>query len=498
MGARIRGGLTLDANKTRSTRLALRAATVPERLILPLDQHAGAPSRPIVQPGDAVLLGQPIAEPQGDISAWLHSPVSGTILSSPPPPAGEGQGGGDGGTAAPHPNLPPQAGEGARSIVIANDGRDARYAQSPVDYPSLSAADLRAHIARGGIVGLGGATFPTAAKLARSADVDGIHLLLNGAECEPWISCDDMLMRERAADVVFGARILKHATGATQCTIAIEDDVPQAEAALRSALRETNDIAISIQRDIYPAGGERQLILAITGREVPSDGLPADIGIVVQNVGTAAAAARWIRDGEPLISRIVTVTGAGVSEPANLEVRLGTPVASLIADCGGYVADVQQLIMGGSMMGQALTSDQLPVVKAMNCIIAATAADLQPRGAEMPCIRCGDCAQVCPATLLPQQLHWHAQAGDLANLERYGLMDCIECGCCDYVCPSQIPLTQRFREAKPALLATLRARRDATTARAHYEARGDRLQRIEQEQRTRLEEKRRHLAGRKS
>lgn len=475
MGSRIRGGLRLDTNKARSTRLALRAATVPERLLLPLDQHAGAPAIPIVNPGDAVLMGQPIAAPHGDISAWLHSPVSGVVVSvSPPPRAGEG-----------------------RCVVIANDGGDTRYSHPPVDPSSLDAAELRACIARGGIVGLGGATFPTAAKLSRSAGADGIHLVLNGAECEPWISCDDMLMRERAADVVFGARVLQRATGATQCTIAIEDDVPQAEAALRSALQGTDDIAISIQRDIYPAGGERQLILAITGREVPRDGLPADIGIVVQNVGTAAAVARWIRDGEPLISRVVTVTGSGVGEPANLEARLGTPIASLIADCGGYVPEVQRLIMGGSMMGQALTGDHLPLVKAMNCIIAATAADLQPRGPEMPCIRCGDCAEVCPAMLLPQQLHWHAQAGDLTNLERYGLMDCIECGCCDYVCPSQIPLTQRFRDARPALRATLQSRRDALAARLHYESRGERLQRIEQEQRTRLEEKRRQLTGRK-
>ncbi len=476
MSARVRGGLTLDANKSRSTRTSLRSATVPQRLILPLDQHAGAPAKPIVKPGDAILLGQPIAEPHGDISAWLHSPASGSII-------------------AVEPHETPY-GTAALSIVIANDGRDARHAQPTIDYRSLSAAELRAHIARGGIVGLGGAAFPTAIKLNRSGTTDDLHLLLNGAECEPWISCDDMLMRERAADVVLGARILQRAIGATKCTLVIEDDVPQAAAALRSALQDTTDIAISIQRDIYPAGGERQLILAVTGNEVPSDGLPADIGMLVQNVGTAAAVARWIRDGEPLISRIVTVTGSGVGEPANLEARLGTPLAALIADCGGYADGVQQLIMGGSMMGLSLHDDQVPLVKATNCIIAATAADLRPRGAEMPCIRCGDCADACPAMLLPQQLHWYAQAGDLANLEQYGLKDCIECGCCDYVCPSQIPLTRRFRDAKPALQQILHSRSEATAARLRYEARGERLQRIEREQRERLEEKRRALTGR--
>ncbi len=479
MNPQIRGGLKLDANKERSTRTPLRSATVPDELILPLDQHAGAAAAAIVQPGDRVLLGQPVAEPHGDISAWLHSPVSGTVVTIEPREAA-------------------YRADSTQSIVIANDARDERYAPPAIDYRSLSAAELRAHIARGGIVGLGGATFPTAAKLGRASGPGNLHLLLNGAECEPWISCDDMLMRERAADVILGARILRQAVGADHCTIAIEDDVPLAAAALRSALFDQDDIAISVQRDIYPAGGERQLILAVTGREVPSGGLPADIGIVVQNVGTAAAVARWLRDGEPLISRIVTVTGSGVREPGNFEARIGTPIAALIADGGGYADDVQQLIMGGSMMGLGLSGDHLPLVKATNCVIAATSADLQPRGVEMPCIRCGDCAVACPASLLPQQLHWHAQAHDLAALERLGLMDCIECGCCDYVCPSQIPLTRQFRDAKVPVQSALLARSDAAAARLRYESRGERLLRIEQDQRARLAEKRRQLTGRKS
>ncbi|HEY6643474.1 electron transport complex subunit RsxC [Povalibacter sp.] len=478
MTPRVRGGLRLDANKARSTRSPLRSASVPAELILPLDQHAGAPARPIVQPGEAVLLGQPIAEPHGDISAWLHSPVSGRV-------------------AAIEPREVPYRVDPAQSIVIANDGRDARFAQPAVDYRAMSEGELRAHIARGGIVGLGGATFPTEPKLSRSNVASDRHLLLNGAECEPWISCDDMLMRERAGDVILGARILRQAIGATKCTIAIEDDIPLAAAALRAALDYQDDIAISVQHDIYPAGGERQLILAVMGREVPSGGLPADIGIVVQNVGTAAAVARWFRDGEPLISRIVTITGSGVREATNLEARLGTPIAALIADCGGYAQEAQQLIMGGSMMGLGLTSDSLPLVKATNCVIVAANADLQPRGVEMPCIRCGDCAEVCPASLLPQQLHWHARDQNLGALLQLGLMDCIECGCCDYVCPSQIPLTQQFRIAKIPVSSELQARSDASAARARYEARNERLLRIEQEQRERLEAKRRQLTGRK-
>ena len=426
-----------------------------------------------------MLLGQPIAEPHGDISAWLHSPVSGRVV-------------------AVELRAVPHSPHHAPCIVIANDGRDERFAQPSADYRSMSDGELCAHIARGGIVGLGGATFPTAAKLARSGGSGDLHLLLNGAECEPWISCDDMLMRERAIDIVLGTRILGQAIGAKKCTIAIEDDVPLAAAALRAALKDQDDIAISVQHDIYPAGGERQLILAVTGQEVPSGGLPADIGIVVQNVGTAAAVARWFRDGEPLISRIVTITGSGVREATNLEARLGTPIAALIADCGGYADDTRQLIMGGSMMGLGLAGDDLPLVKATNCVIVAAQADLHPRGVEMPCIRCGDCAEVCPASLLPQQLHWHARDNDLVALQRLGLMDCIECGCCDYVCPSQIPLTQQFRIAKEPVQSELLARADAVAARTRYEARNERLQRIEQEQRSRLEEKRRQLTGRKT
>lgn len=473
------GGLKLDAHKARSTATALRSASVPAEITLPLDQHAGAAARPIVNVGDRVLLGQPIAEPRSDVSAWLHSPVSGQVAAIEA-------------RRVCHHSTP------SMCIVIHNDGEEQRYEPaSAVDHRSLSRAELCEHIARGGIVGLGGAVFPTAAKLARAAACGDVHLLLNGAECEPWISCDDMLMRERAADIVFGAQVLAQATGAGRITIVIEDDVPQARDALKSVLAATQNIQLLIVPDVYPAGGERQLILAVTGREVPSGGLPIDVGVLCQNVGTAAAVARWVRDGEPLISRIVTITGSGVRTPANLEARLGTPIVSLIDDCGGYVADTRRFIMGGSMMGLAFEDDREPLVKASNCIIVTGPGDLHVRSDEMPCIRCGNCSDVCPASLLPQQLHWHARTQDSAGLESLGLMDCIECGCCDYVCPSQIPLTQRFRAAKVPLQVRLIARLEAQASRARYEARGERLMRIEQEQRARLEEKRRQLTGRK-
>jgi Na+-translocating ferredoxin:NAD+ oxidoreductase subunit C len=479
----VRGGLRLDAHKERSTSQPLRAATSAATLILPLDQHVGAPAVPMVTVGERVLRGQPLAQPGERLSAWLHSPASGTVSAIEPRPA------------------PRHAGAPSPSIVVTNDGRNEDFpATPPPDFERLSPTELRDYIGRGGIVGLGGAVFPTAAKLVSLAGDGAPRLVLNGVECEPYISCDDMLMRERAQDVVLGARILLHATSAKSCAIAVEDDLPHAAKSLRDAVTAAHDerIRVAVVKTVYPAGGERQLITTLFGIEVPSDAVPTDIGIVCLNVGTAAAVAQWVRDAQPLIARIVTVTGDGVRDARNLAVPLGTPIGSLINDCGGYTERMARLIMGGSMMGQALPHDELPVIKATNCVIAASMLDLQPRAAEMPCIRCGNCSEVCPAILLPQQLHWYAQAGDLQALDTYGLMDCIECGCCDYVCPSQIPLAQRFHDAKPALAAMLAADASASAARSLFEARTARLERLEAERQSVLAAKRQEFRDKRS
>lgn len=472
-----RGGLRLETHKQRSTSRPLRAATIPELLVVPVDQHVGAPAKPIVAVGASVDRGEPIAKPDGDISAWLHAPVSGRIraIEQRPSPL--------------HP-------QGSLCIVVENDGAQRNHvANAGFDASNADPQVIRDRIAAGGIVGLGGAIFPTAAKLLRAHDKNA-HLIVNGAECEPWISCDDTLMRERADDVVAGASILCRALQAERCTLAVEDDMKAAANALREAVqRAGGGIEVAEVASVYPAGGERQLITALTGLEVPSGGLPQDVGVVCQNVGTAAAVARWIRDGEPLISRIVTVTGGAIREPANLEALIGTPFSALIADCGGFASPPVKLMMGGPMMGIALPDDAQMVVKATNCVLAAVAADLRPPGPEMPCIRCGACSEVCPAILLPQELHRFALANEVVELDRYGVLDCIECGCCDYVCPSQIPLVERFRLAKPAVLNYRATRTMAHEAKAHFEAREERLARIEAERRAKLAEKRKAITN---
>ena len=440
-------------------RHTLREAPAPGCAIVALDQGSGRAAEPVVAVGERVRIGMTIARAADETAVDVHAPVAGTVR------------------ALERRETPGRGGEGG-CIVIDNDGSDeVEPGFEPIAWPATSPDELIARIRAAGIGGLGGAVFPAAGKLGAARERSVTHLVLNGAECEPWICCDDALMRERAADVVLGARVMLHASGAARCTIAVEDDKPQAIAALETALAATSDprLEVRVLGAVYPAGAERQLIATVTGLEVPHDGLPPAIGLLCQNVGTAAAIARLVRTGLPQTSRIVTVTGSGVREPANLEARIGTPVADLIAACGGYCSEPVRLIAGGSMTGRALATDDVPVTQAVNCVVVATAEDLHPGGHVMPCIRCGDCACVCPAGLLPQSLLRAVMAEDTGQLERYGLADCIECGCCDYVCPSQIPLTARFATARQARDLRLDVERRATEARLRFERHERRL-----------------------
>jgi electron transport complex protein RnfC len=304
-------------------------------------------------------------------------------------------------------------------------------------------------------------------------------------------------MSERAADVVLGAQVMLAAAGAQRCVIAIEDDKPEAIAAIEAAVRAADDgrIEVRVLPALFPLGAEGPLVAAVTGREVPHDGWPPQVGVVCQNVGTAAAIARLVQDGRPVMSRVVTVTGSGVQQPANVEACIGTPVGQLVATCGGYTDGRTRRIAGGSLTGRLFEGDDVPVTKGVNCILLATDADLPARGPEMPCIRCGDCATVCPAGLLPQQLHVAARIDDSAGLARFGLDACIECGCCDYVCPSAIPLTARFRAARERQHLADHERRRALEAKARYERHQRRLAEQAEAERLAFDAARRRACG---
>ncbi|MGB5438720.1 MAG: electron transport complex subunit RsxC [Gammaproteobacteria bacterium] len=476
---RFHGGLKLDSNQEATSATPIAAATIPEYLVLPLLQHIGAPADCLVKAGDYVYKGQPVARPVGAVSAPVHASSSGTVIAVEPRPI-------------PHPS-----GLQAPCIIIATDGKD--QWQEPVapglDYTAVDPAALYMHIRESGIVGLGGAGFPTPVKLAGAHNNIDL-LLINGAECEPYISCDNRLLQERAADVIEGTRILQHITRANRCIIAVENHMAAAGRALDAVLDNGNPTAIRVVRvpDIYPTGGERQLIKVLTNREVPSQGLPVDIGIICQNVGTAAALYNSVVNNRPLLSRIVTVTGRGIAKPCNVEALLGTPVSHLVNTCGGYTDSIERLLIGGPMMGYAVTTDSVPVIKTTNCVLAVTREEMPAPPSEQPCIRCGKCTDVCPADLLPQQLYWYARSGNHDAAQDYDLFDCIECGCCAYVCPSHIPLVQYYRHAKTEIWAQEEQKKASDIARQRHEARQARLERIKQERAERQSRKKQALA----
>lgn len=468
------GGLHLEGHKAMSMRSATVPARLPRYLVLPLQQHIGAPAEPLVEVGETVLKGQMIARAEGYVSTPVHASSSGTVIAIEDRPV-------------PHPS-----GLSARCIVIETDGREAwrERKQRIADYTRLDPSELRNRIRDAGIVGLGGAGFPAFIKLNPGPGAAVQTLILNGAECEPYITCDAMLMQERPEEVLEGARIMQHAIRAEECLIGVEDNKPAAIAALRRAIAAAGAEGIEVVPvpTRYPAGGEKQLIEVLTGKEVPSGGLPVHVGVVCQNVATAAAVYRAIIHGEPLISRYVTVTGQGVADPRNLEVLLGTPVADLLAQAKRE-PQIDRLIMGGPMMGFALGTDQVPVSKTTNCILASAPGELPTADAALPCIRCGACMEVCPARLLPQQLYWHARAQEFDKVQDYHLFDCIECGCCAQVCPSHLPLVQYYRYAKTEIWAQERDKRSADLARRRHEFRQARLERELREKEERQRQK---------
>ena len=474
------GGLKLDSNKAMSTGSPIVKAHLPKRLIVPVQQHIGEAGHLLVNVGDTVLKGQAMTQSNEYVSAPIHAPSSGTIVDIDDYPT-------------PHPS-----GLSARCVVIETDGNDAWIERKPTPRPhSKSPAELRQLVRNAGIVGLGGAAFPTSVKMNPGPSVHIETLIINGAECEPYISCDDMLMREYAEDVISGCNIIQYIVSATHCLIAVEDNKPEAIAALQAVIKEQALHTIEVVRipTIYPTGGEKQLIKVLTHKEVPSDGLPSDIGLLMQNVGTAVAIHNAIILGEPLISRIVTVTGEGVKQPQNMQVLIGTQMSELIEQSGGYHEKASKLIMGGPMMGFTLQTDHLPIIKGCNCLLVENTAEAAP--ITMPCIRCGACATVCPAQLLPQQLFWMASSKNFDMVQDYHLFDCIECGCCAQVCPSQIPLVQYYRFAKTEIWNQERERIKSDHARLRHDFRQARLDREKKERAEKLRKKKELLEKKK-
>ena len=441
--ARGGGGVKLRGHKSASTQSPLEQAPLPSELVLPLEGGLTAHGiEPVIESGQRVLRGQALVRGGGTLSPWAHASTSGIVRSLETHPVGHARR------------------REALCAVLEVDGEDASWPEleppDPMQWDTPEA--LAGALSRAGLAGLGGAVFPTGTKLAATWRHPVRTVIVNGAECEPYISCDDMLMRTSPREVLAGALALVALTGAEEGLIVLEDDKPEAWQAMEremSALGAHERLTLVAIPTIYPGGGERQLIQLLTGREVPSQAYPTDIGFVCQNVGTAAALSRFLLSGFPLTSRVTTVTGGGIAEPRNLQVRFGTRVADLVDACGGYNGRVAGLIMGGSMMGIALDDDAVPVTRGTNCIIAATESELHDDRDARPCIRCGDCSVVCPVNLMPQELHRAAVFDQFDALEDLGLFDCIECGCCDVVCPSHIRLTQSFRVGKRRLLHSM-------------------------------------------
>ena len=431
------GGLHVLEFKSATEHKPIRRAQIPERVIIPLHQHTGAPCEPLVSVGDHVKLGQKIGDSSASLTSPVHASTSGKVVGISP--------------------YPQSGGREVNSVIIEADGNDEVYEgiKGHGDIEELSSEEIRAAIRESGMVGLGGAAFPTHFKLMPPPGKKFDTLIINGAECEPYLTADHRIMVERPEDVIYGAKALKKAVGVGQVFIGIELNKLDALEAIERAARGQEGIEVVPLKVKYPQGAEKQLIKAILGREVPSGGLPVDVGVVVNNVGTAVAVAEALKTGMPLVERVVTVAGECIDDPQNLRAKIGTTVKDLIEECGGFSKPPARVILGGPMMGVAQFTLDVPITKGTSGILAL-GEDKVILEEPLPCVRCGKCVQVCPMRLLPLFIAVYAEKGMFSEAERYNALDCIECGLCSYICPSRRPLVQAIRLAKSEILAKRR------------------------------------------
>jgi len=463
------GGIKTDTRKTVSTSHPIKKISMPKKLILPLRQHVGRVAKLKVNLGEKVLKGQLIAEADGNVSAAIHAPTSGIIVSV------EKQ-------SIPHPSGLPDY-----CVTLIPDGKDTWIKKDPVNWKKIGREETIKKIYSSGIVGLGGATFPSHLKLHNNNN-EIKTLVVNAAECEPYITCDDMLMREKSVDLIEGIRLVLHLLGAENAIIGIEDNKPEAIEKLTVLVKKDEHISIKVVPTIYPSGDAKRLIYLLTGTQLAKGKRSAEYGIQMFNVATIVALYNFINLGEPSISRIITITG-NVTTPNNYEVLFGTPLSDLIVDAGGVIKKSSSFIMGGPMMGFKLPSVNVPVTKAMNCVINAGSEMVENNSPVLPCIRCARCADACPVTLQPQELFWFSQSNQFEKAENYNLFDCIECGCCSYVCPSNIPLVQYYRYAKSEIIGERHAKEEADIARERNDFRLHRLQREKEERARKVAER---------
>ena len=462
-----KGGIHPPEMKSQSNSQPLRYLPLGTDFYIPLKQHLGTTGNLLIKEGDYVLKGQALTKGDGLRMLPVHAPTSGTIKSIKP-------------YVATHPS-----GLDEPTIHLQADGLDQWIERNPIDdFSTLSSEQLIHKIYQAGIAGLGGAVFPTAAKI-QSAEQKVKLLIINGAECEPYITCDDRLMRERADEIIKGIRILRYILHPEKVVIAIEDNKPEAISAIRTALQGANDISIRVIPTKYPSGATKQLIYLLTGIEVPSGARSSSIGVLMQNVGTMFAIKRAVINDEPLIERVVTLTGNKIAEKGNYWVRLGTPISQILSDAGYQFDKHFPIFAGGPMMGLELPNLNAPVTKLVNCLLAPDYLEYAEPKAEQACIRCSSCSDACPVNLMPQQLYWFARSEDHKKSEEYALKDCIECGICAYVCPSHIPLIQYFRQEKAKIWQIKEKQKKSDEAKIRFEAKQARMEREEQERKAR-------------